>query len=151
MFEASIGGVGIGMGSTGVGAVISGQRSFLAEGDWARNFLELGLLAGWIFVTLRITFALWLVSIGLHAARKGDPTALLLASFAALAIFQSQMTMNTVYGHLAWFAAGLTMAAARVALAPVGARAVGTTMPPRRGMLDRPGSLNPQAQAAPRR
>ena len=136
MFEASIGGAGIGIGTTGAAAFSTGQRAFtLAEGDWDRNFIELGLFLGWIFVGLRIVFALWLVSIGFQAARKGDAMALLLASFAALAIFQSQITMHTVYAHLAWFAAGLTMAAARFALAPKGAQAVGTeTMPPRRNM-----------------
>ena len=100
-------------------------------------------------MALRWTFALWLVWISLRAARKGDLTALLLASFAALAIFQSQITMHTVYAHLAWFAAGLTMAAARSALAPVSARAVGTgTMPPRRGVVGWRAPFNPPAPGA---
>ena len=101
--------------------------------------MELGLVVGWIFVALRIVFALWLVSIGVRAARRGDPMSLLLASFAALAIFQGQITMHTAYAHLAWFAVGLTMAAARVAWAPRAAQAVGTaTMRPRRGNVSWP-------------
>ena len=114
MFEASIGGEGIGLGTTGAAAVLSGKRALtMGENDLDRNFIELGLFAGWIFVALRVTFALWLVSISVRAARKGDMRALLIASFAALAIFQMQITMHTVYAHLAWFAVGLTMAAAR--------------------------------------
>jgi hypothetical protein len=133
MFEASIGGAGIGAATTGAAAYSTGRRELKAEGDWHRNFIELGLFGGWIFVGLRIMFTLWLVSISVRAARSGDSMALLLATFAALAIFQSQITMHTTYAHLAWFAVGLTMAAARAALAPVGARAVGTrTMPLRR-------------------
>jgi hypothetical protein len=139
MFEASIGGAGIGTATTGAAAFSTGKRELTAEGDWHRNFIELGLFGGWIFVALRIMFTLWLVSISVRAARSGDPMALLLATFAALAIFQSQITMHTAYAHLTWFAVGLTMAATRATLAPVGARAVVTgTMPPRRGMIGWP-------------
>jgi hypothetical protein len=141
MFEASIGGVGIGIGTTGAAAFSTGERALtVAEGDWDRNFIELGIVFGWVFVGLRIVFALWLAWIGFRSARKGDPTALLLASFAAVAIFQSQITMHTVYAHLTWFAAGLTMAAARFALTPENVRAVATErMPPhRRGMIGWP-------------
>ena len=45
----------------------------MAEGDWDRNFIELGLVVGWIFVALRIMFALWLLLISVRAARSGDP------------------------------------------------------------------------------
>ena len=42
MFEASIGGVGIGIGTTGAAAVLTGERAFtLAEGDLDRNFSNL--------------------------------------------------------------------------------------------------------------
>jgi hypothetical protein len=152
MFEASIGGAGIGIATTGAAAALTGNRALtLAEGDWDRNFVELGLFAGWIFVTLRITFALWLASISLRAARKGELMALLLASFSAVAILQSSITMHTAYAHFAWFAAGLTMAAARDTLAPIGARAAGTaTMPPRRGMVGWPVSLSRAAPTGPR-
>src|SRR5262249_35910428 len=69
MFEASIGGAGIGTGTTGAAFYSSGIRAFtLAEGDWERNFLELGLFLGWIFIGLRIAFAFWLVSISFQAA-----------------------------------------------------------------------------------
>src|SRR5262249_40126546 len=136
MVEASVGGAGIGVGTTGAAAFATGERALtIAEGDWDRNFIELGLFFGWIFVGLRIVFAFWLMSIGFQAAPKGDAMALLLASFAALAIFQSQITMHTVYAHLAWFTAGLTMAAARCASAPKGAQVVRTqSMLPRRNM-----------------
>ena len=137
MFEASVVGEGIGMGTMSASAALTGKSNFtyftMAEGDIDRNFLELGLFSGWIFVALRLTFAVWLAWISLRAARKGDMTALLLSSFSAFAIFQSQMTMHTVYAHLAWFAAGLTMAAARFARAPVSARVAETGwMAPRR-------------------
>jgi hypothetical protein len=151
MFEASIGGEGIGIATTGAAVVLKGERMLtLAEGDWDRNFIELGLFAGWIFVALRIAFALWLVSISVRAARKGDPTALLLVSFAAFAILQSQITMHTAYAHLSWFAVGLTMAAARFALAPGGATAVGIgTMSPRRSMIGWHAPPSPSFPRAP--
>jgi hypothetical protein len=137
MFEASIFGVGIGMGTISARAALTGKSSFefftVAEGDIDRNFLELGLFCGWIFVALRLSFAVWLGWISLQAARKGDVTALLLSSFSAFAIWQSQITMHTAYAHLVWFAAGLTMAAARFARPPVSARVAATGwMPPRR-------------------
>jgi hypothetical protein len=139
MFEASIGGAGIGTATTGAAALSTGQRELKAEGDWSRNFIELGLFVGWIFVALRIMFAFWLVSISVRAARSGDPVALLLATFAGLAIFQSQITMHTAYAHLAWFAVGLTMAAARGAGAPAAAQPVRTaTMRLRRGNVSLP-------------
>jgi hypothetical protein len=113
--EAPIVGQGIGFGTTGAAVLIKGERRLrMGESDWSRNFNELGLVVGWIFVGLRVLFALWLLSIGVRAARNGDPTSLLLASFAAVAVFNAQITMHTAYGHLTWFAVGLTMAAARV-------------------------------------
>jgi hypothetical protein len=161
MFEAPIGGVGIGLGTTGAAAYSSGnyrgtladssgRRLTMAEGDWDRNFMELGLVLGWIFVALRSVFALWLLSIGVRAARSGDPMALLLASFAAFAIFQLQITMHTAYAHLAWFAVGLTMAAARLAWAPGAGQAVGPAMMrPRRGNLGWPPPVNPPISDSP--
>ena len=106
----------------------------MGEGDWDRNFSELGLVVGSIFVGLRMVFAFWLLLLGVRVARSGDIRSLLLASFAAFAIFQGQITLHTAYGHLAWFAVGLTMAAARAAWAPEVAQAVRpATMRPRRG------------------
>jgi hypothetical protein len=158
MFEASIGGIGIGRGSTGAAAYsneakrnadASGRR-FMAESDRDRNFLELGLVVGWILVALRIAFTLWLLLIALRAARSGDPMSLLLASFAAPAIYQGQITMATAYGHLAWFAAGLTMAAARAAWAPRAAHMVGTaTMRPRRGNVSWPAPVSTSISDTP--
>lgn len=117
MFEAPIEGEGIGVATTGAAAIMTGERALtLAETDWDRNFVELGIIGGWILVFLRIWFSIWLAWIGFRAARRGDPTALVLASFAAPAILAQQITMHTVYAHFAWFAAGLTMAAARCAL-----------------------------------
>lgn len=116
MFEASLTGEGIGIATTGAAAAMTGERALtLAENDWDRNFVELGLIGGWLFVGLRVAFSAWLVWIGIRAARSGEPTALVFASFAAPAILVTQITMHTVYGHLAWMAAGLTMAAARAA------------------------------------
>ena len=131
---------GIGIGTTGAAAFSlakryadsSGRHLTMGEGDW------IGILSSlacrWLDfrgVTFRVC-ALARVD-KFRAARSGDLMALLLASFAALAIFQGQITMHTAYAHLAWFAAGLTMAAARAAWAP-GAARVGRNrmMPPRR-------------------
>jgi hypothetical protein len=161
MFEATISGAGIGLGTTGSAAYSadgnnqylqdsSGRRLTMGEGDWGRNFLELGLVLGWTFVALRIVFALWLVSIGVRAARSGDLMPLLLASFAAFAIFQSQITMHTAYAHLAWFAVGLTMAAARLAWAPrVGQAVAPAMMRPPRGNLGWPPPANPPISHTP--
>lgn len=114
MFEATLEGEGIGFAMTGAAAIMTGERALtLAESDWDRNFVELGALGGWLFVGLRVAFSVWLGWIGLRAARAGDPRAFVLASVAAPAILITQITMHTVYGHLAWMAAGLTIAAAR--------------------------------------
>jgi hypothetical protein len=141
MFQAPIGGAGIGVGSTGAAAYsdsegknrygdASGRRLTMGEGDWDRNFSELGLVVGSIFVGLRMVFAFWLLLGSVRVARSGDMMSLLLASFAAFAMFQGQITLHTTYGHLIWFAVGLTMAAAR---APEVAQAVRpATMRPRR-------------------
>jgi hypothetical protein len=144
MFEAPIVGRGIGVGTTASAAYsakgpshyadASGRRLTMGETDWSRNFNELGLVVGSVFVAMRIVFALWLLLISVRAARNGDPRSLILASFASLAIFNAQITMHTAYGHLTWFAVGLTMAAARVGWSPRTAPIVGpTTMGPRHG------------------
>jgi hypothetical protein len=153
MFETTLVGAGIGMGTISASAALSGQSKFLrfslAEGDLDRNFLELGLISGWIFVALRYAFAAWLVWIGLRAARKGNAMALMLSCFSAFAIFQAQITMHTVYAHLAWFAAGLTIAAAGFARAPVGIR--GGWIPPRVVGGGWRASFGPPVPATPRR
>ncbi len=121
MFESSIEGIGIGIATTGAAAFETGERALThAESDWDRNFVELGLINGGVFVALRIAFSAWLVWLGFRAARMGDPTTFVLACFAGPAILTTQITMHTVYAHFAWFAAGLTMAAARCALMPRG-------------------------------
>jgi hypothetical protein len=156
MFEASLAGAGIGMGTISASAALTGQSRFLrftlAEGDIDRNFLELGLISGWIFVALRYSFAAWLLWIGFRAARKGDAMALMLSCFSALAIFQAPITMHTVYAHLAWFAAGLTIAAAGFARAPVGAGGAETGwVPPRAVRGGWRTSFGPPVTAALRR
>lgn len=114
MFEASLEGEGIGIALTGATAVLTGERKLtLAETDWDRNFVELGLLGGTAFVLLRITFSIWLVSVAFRAARRGAMIPLILASHAAPAILISQITMHTAYAQLAWMGAGLTIASAR--------------------------------------
>jgi hypothetical protein len=154
MFEASLAGVGIGMGTISASAARTGQSKFLrftlAEGDLDRNFLELGLISGWIFVALRYAFAAWLVWISFRAARKGDATALMLSCFSAFAIFQAQITMHTVYAHLAWFAAGLTIAAAGFARPPVD-RPVAGWIASREGGGGWRSSFGPPVRATPRR
>jgi hypothetical protein len=118
-WEVPLAGEGIGIATTGAAAVMTGDRALtLAENDWDRNLVELGLLGGSLLIILRVTFAIWLAKVSLRATRKGDAMALLLACFAVPTILVTPITMHTVYGHFAWFGAGLTMAAVKCASRP---------------------------------
>ncbi len=104
-------GQGIGLG-TNVGAQLtSGHVHFvLAEGEWARNILEAGVLLGSFFLAYRVWLAFSLGAHSVLAARSGKMLPMLLAGTACLSLVTEAIQQPTNLGFMV-LTSGLCMAA----------------------------------------
>jgi hypothetical protein len=98
--NARVFGVGIGMGSNVAAQLTTGRMGFtLAENEWAKCVLELGLLLGAGFLALRLLVALSLLR---HALRRlwhqRDPLPWLVWSAAFVPIMSGQWAQPTSLG-----------------------------------------------------
>ena len=106
-------GHGLGVG-TNVGArLMTGELGFLlAEGEWARVFLEIGPVLGLFYIILRISICVYLFKVAAFSARSGNFLPMLLFGSCFLLIITGQFGQATTLGF-AVFGAGLTLAASR--------------------------------------
>ena len=113
MTIAPLFGHGLGMG-TNVGAkLLTDELGFLlAEGEWARVFLEIGPVLGLFYILLRISICVYLFKIAALSARSGNFLPMLLFGSCFLLIITGQFGQATTLGF-AVFIAGLTLAASR--------------------------------------
>lgn len=113
MTIAPLFGHGLGMG-TNVGArLLTGELGFLlAEGEWARVFLEIGPVLGLFYIVLRISICVYLFKVAVNSARLGNFLPMLLFGSCFLLIITGQFGQATTLGF-AVFIAGLTLAASR--------------------------------------
>ena len=113
MTIAPLFGYGLGMG-TNVGAkLLTDDLGFLlAEGEWARVFLEIGPVLGLFYILLRIFICVYLYKIAALSARSGNFLPMLLFCSCFLLIITGQFGQATTLGF-AVFIAGLTLAASR--------------------------------------
>ncbi len=116
MKKAPLFGYGLGVG-TNVGArLLTGELSFLlAEGEWARIFLESGPIIGLIYIILRVSICVYLFRVAAISARAGNILPMLLFGSCFLLILTGQFGQATTLGF-AIFGAGLTLAASRTSL-----------------------------------
>lgn len=111
--EAPLLGIGLGLGGNA-----SVQLGYLVrediEEDWSRNFMELGLVLGPLYVLFRIALVVWLFKGGLGATRRsGNLLPLLLVVFAAVPLFNGQITAHGTVNGYGWLFAGFAIAAIR--------------------------------------
>ncbi len=113
MTIAPLFGHGLGMG-TNVGAkLLTDELGFLlAEGEWARVFLEIGPILGLFYIILRISICIYLFNMAALSARSGNFLPMLLFGSCFLLIITGQFGQATTAGF-AVFGAGLTLAASR--------------------------------------
>lgn len=109
--EAPFFGYGLGMG-TNVGArVVSGRLFFqLAEGEWSRIIMESGVIAGYFYLALRTTIAVFLFRQAIRETRRDNILPLLLFGSCFFLILFGQFGQATTLGF-AVLGAGLTLAA----------------------------------------
>ena len=94
-------GYGLGMGTNAGSAILTGTgkaKFLLAEGEWARVFLESGLVLGLLFILLRIALISWMGSLSIKSAADGNILPLLLFSACALIILNGQFGQPTTVG-----------------------------------------------------
>ena len=104
-------GAGIGLGTNVGAALTTGSVDYLlAEGEWARVFMETGLLGGLLFIGFRIWLVFSLFLLGLRAARRQNYLALLLFGAAGPFVLNGQWGQTTALGF-ATFLGGLALAA----------------------------------------
>lgn len=113
--SAPLMGHGIGLGTVAGARLATGKNEFLlAESEWTRIVLELGPLAGFVFIGWRVWLALSLV---LHSWRQfrrdGDSLAWLLAGAVFFPVLNGQWGPSTHLGF-AVFGAGLCLAALKL-------------------------------------
>ena len=113
MAVAPLFGYGLGVG-TNVGAkLLTDELGFLlAEGEWARVFLEIGPVIGLFYIILRISICVYLFKIAALSARSGNFLPMLLFGSCFLLIISGQFGQATTLGFTV-FIAGLTLAASR--------------------------------------
>lgn len=97
--NASITGLGLGMG-TNVGAqLLSGNRKFLiAEGEWARLIGEMGIILGLAVILVRFTLIIRLFLKSWKLVNAGNILPWILMSFASLTLLQGQWAQPTALG-----------------------------------------------------
>jgi hypothetical protein len=110
--SASFFGHGIGMGSSVASKIVTGQSGFmLAENEWAKNLLELGILLGLAYNIYRFALAIYL---GWRSMiwwwKNSDPLPLLLASATIFPVLAGQWAQPTSLGF-SIIGAGLTLGA----------------------------------------
>jgi hypothetical protein len=92
----------------------------IAEDDWARNIAELGPVLGMFYIVLRIALVLTFARDAVAAAKRNNPTSLLLVSFCGIVLLGGQITGQGSVNGLVWLYAGFCMAASRLGLASPG-------------------------------
>lgn len=116
-------GYGVGMagnGAVNMGVMINGQSVLrLAEEDWSRHVIELGPVIALLFITYRVSFALWLgVSAIKASVRSGEMLAALLYAYVGAALMEGQLTGHGLVNGFGWIYVGVCMAAANSTVWP---------------------------------
>ncbi len=101
--DAPLWGHGIGSGTNAASTLLRAGREqgagfLLAEDEWSRIVLEMGLPAGGMFIMFRIFVLLWLLLKSYGAlVRQGTGVPLLLCGFLAPILFNGVMTMQGTF------------------------------------------------------
>jgi hypothetical protein len=106
-------GKGLGLGTNAGAAYVTGGRAFLlAENEWDRIVLEVGLVLGTMFIVLRIAIVISVLNVAIAAFRRGNSLPALLFSASWMDMLISQFGQPTALGF-AVFMCGLSLAAAQ--------------------------------------
>jgi hypothetical protein len=113
--EAPIFGHGIGLGSNFGSALTFGSLGFaLAEGEWPRTVLEMGPIAGAVWLGLRCALGFYLLGRSWVFLRRGRVLAWLLFGTECTTFFNGSLAQPTSLGFLI-FTTGLCLAAIKSA------------------------------------
>ena len=126
-----LGGFGLGVGTNGGAAFLTGEASFLlAENEWSRILLESGPILGLAFVLWRCALAVKIGWFAVRQVREGNTLPLFLFSAGVFLVLQGPFGQPTSLGF-AVVLAGLCLAARTAEKAtPVAETADETSNPP---------------------
>ncbi len=112
----SLAGEGLGVGTIGGGALLTGERGFYSNGEseseWSRHILESGPVLGYAFIFFRIYLLIYLFRIGVKSGRRGNSLPLVLLGSIAQSLLIGQLGQSTIAAFTI-FGAGLSLAACR--------------------------------------
>ena len=119
--------IGYGLGLAGnaslaLGITIPGFAGW-AESDWARHIVDLGPIAGVLFILYRIALVGWLGAVCIRGAQRTQSALpVLLFAFVGTEMLVGQITGHGTVNGYGWFFTGLCLVAARAAPEPLGAQ-----------------------------
>lgn len=109
-------GEGLGMGTIGGSALLTGVRAFSSGGqsetEWSRHIIESGPLLGFAFILFRLYLLFYLFRMALKSGRRGNSLPLVLFGSVAYALLIGQLGQSTIAGFII-FTCGLVLAACR--------------------------------------
>lgn len=152
-------GYGLGFGgnaSTVLQATVDGvQPGLLAETDFARHMVDLGVASGIVYIAFRVAFVAWMLRLVVRATRRtASPLPMMLFAYAGYVILLGQITGNGSVNVYGWLFAGLCLAAVRSASARVVAPASSLArqpLAPRARTISRMPGANRNARQVARR
>lgn len=109
-------GEGLGMGTIGGSALLTGNRAFSSggesESEWSRHVIESGPVLGYAFIFFRIYLLVYLFRIALKSGRLGNSLPLVLLGSIAYALLLGQLGQSTIAAFIV-FTSGMVLAACR--------------------------------------
>ncbi len=109
-------GEGLGMGTIGGSAIMTGNRGFYSNGEseseWSRHIIESGPLLGYAYIFFRAYLLLYLLRIAVKSGRRGNSLPLVLLGCISQALLLGQWGQSTI-AAFTFFTAGMILAACR--------------------------------------
>lgn len=114
LYEAPLGGKGLGMGTNvGLALMMDKSQFIWYEDEWARHVLESGPILGVSFILYRLMLTLWIGVVALRHAARRDPLPLLLFGTFVLTLLNGIISQTTILGFMI-FLSGICLSATRV-------------------------------------
>jgi len=109
-------GEGLGMGTIGGSAILTGNRAFYSNGEseseWSRHIIESGPLLGYAYIFFRAYLLVYLLRIAVKSGRRGNSLPLVLLGCVAQSLLFGQWGQSTI-AAFSFFTAGMILAACR--------------------------------------
>lgn len=114
LYDASLFGDGLGLGTNGGLALLADKSKFIwFEDEWKRHILESGPILGAAFILYRVALTGWIGAVAFRHMAKRDPLPILLFGASFLTLLNGLIGQPTTQGFMI-LVGGLCLAATRV-------------------------------------